>query len=1013
MNYKTSTNYLKVNKRLNNHFNQNKYSGFSSVGRFFNKNLMNNDPKRKSLYDGFDNVLCKELSKKKYRGVLDVSSVGNKDVLTDSDSEAPRNRNSKENEDYNVNDNYMPKKKGCAKLIIEKIESQIPQTNAEYYKFTNQKRSYDNYKNMLNSKYINNRVIRINSNKTFNRNNNRYFNNLKDNYMIQSVEYNDQSQPVIRQYMDKRPYINNYNKVNTNPNYKKSNYSVNRVLTTEASTKYAYNNERSRDNLGNTIFYNEYIVPSKNYYHEGKSPYLKNNTENSFDKYSNSFNFQNIPSSRIKKHFFEENDFSNPVFSNNEEVYPKVRTMGLKKNLDLRNVPQKKTISLYGNYKNSVSNPKLGKLMEYKCNTKSNKTYLINRFGDKLVKSIIKIQSFWRGAFIRELMIFFWNLNKYRDILRTIILNHIKKDFYYLINELKNGPKEQKSPIILKPGTRPRYIYKKKGEGNNSTDSNQDKLKDENYNKLLENYNSLMDKYNKLKDEKNIKNKKFVELNVDSNNFGIIYKKKKLNAIKNDNTEKNKIKKFDIIKPEQKEVFNIIHNRNSIKHKKKKKSKKSSKSIEPETIEEKSDTKNNDKDNYEDYLNHFKSNINITNNNQFFIEKSRNNIQPKIESKTFDNISINKNGNNEITILNSKKKPELIKESQTNLNTEIKGPENNKLKKIVKNFIVSENNINIIQMKKKNKSKKLDKKNKKENKSQNNNTNNFKNDTLEIINDIKLSVIDDIKEKEKENKNNDIIDNNDTDTNKELSKLKNEDKNLPSEEKDKTTKFEGQIMIDNNNILLIKGNKKRKCDKITEITEELNKIEPNNHYELIYEGINLNEKLENLLNEKNDNINNIKDNENNINEKKNIYENNEVEKGEALEINPIEMKKTKNNINNIFISYENKMEVLNSKEAIFTEKAKRNLMKIILPIRLKTTLREYVRKNTFPLLISNLKKIAISMNNNKNNKNNDIKNLLINYAVYKWNKSLFELSKNLIDSKSSTTKKSKRRKHKK
>ena len=88
-------------------------------------------------------------------------------------------------------------------------------------------------------------------------------------------------------------------------------------------------------------------------------------------------------------------------------------------------------------------------------------------------------------------------------------------------------------------------------------------------------------------------------------------------------------------------------------------------------------------------------------------------------------------------------------------------------------------------------------------------------------------------------------------------------------------------------------------------------------------------------------------------------------------------------------------------------------MKIILPIRLKTTLREYVRKNTFPLLISNLKKIAISMNNNKNNKNNDIKNLLINYAVYKWNKSLFELSKNLIDSKSSTTKKSKRRKHKK
>jgi hypothetical protein len=79
----------------------------------------------------------------------------------------------------------------------------------------------------------------------------------------------------------------------------------------------------------------------------------------------------------------------------------------------------------------------------------------------------------------------------------------------------------------------------------------------------------------------------------------------------------------------------------------------------------------------------------------------------------------------------------------------------------------------------------------------------------------------------------------------------------------------------------------------------------------------------------------------------------------------MEMKRTKNNINNIFISYENKMGVLSNKKETFTEKAKRNMMKIILPIRLKSTLREYVRKNTYPLLISNLRKIALSINSIK------------------------------------------------
>ena len=34
----------------------------------------------------------------------------------------------------------MLKQNGCANLIIKKIESQAPQRNEEYYKFTNQKK---------------------------------------------------------------------------------------------------------------------------------------------------------------------------------------------------------------------------------------------------------------------------------------------------------------------------------------------------------------------------------------------------------------------------------------------------------------------------------------------------------------------------------------------------------------------------------------------------------------------------------------------------------------------------------------------------------------------------------------------------------------------------------------------------------------------------------------------------------------------------------------------------------
>ena len=217
--------------------------------------------------------------------------------------------------------------------------------------------------------------------------------------------------------------------------------------------------------------------------------------------------------------------------------------------------------------------------------------------------------------------------------------------------------------------------------------------------------------------------------------------------------------------------------------------------------------------------------------------------------------------------------------------------------------------------------------------------------------------------------------------------------------KDKKFKNIDELLICDNDNLNIEGKKVKKCDKITEISNEINIIEPDNHYELIFNSTNV--KKENEENENNIktefeneiNIENFIQNENKIGKEnkvilkksqqfeiinkiennipgiitkstenkfsKNINYNlvNEIEKGDALEINPFEMRRTQNNNDNIFISNENKIEFLNNKESIYNDKAKKNLMRIILPIKMKSIIREMVKKIAYKYLMHNLKEM--------------------------------------------------------
>ena len=1100
--YKTSTNYYKVlNKKIP--AKKNIYKNILTDPNYFNHDFKRNNGKYIPFNE--ENNLCffisKALSKKKKRGILDISSPGNKDVLTDSDSELPPSKKSKNKEFVNENNSN---KTGCAKLIIEKVESQVPKKNEEYYKFTNQKRVITSIDltNINNTGYSNNQYIGYNT--APNKNDQSSFNskiksiNSNRNSMTQNRGYTNQIgyQDTTNKIMEKKYIIhkNNY----LNPNYKKfPNHNPNRILISDPTSK-----EKN-------YFLNERNSSKKNYldltgskngkmyigFQINRSPINYKSTETSFDKDYKSLNYLKFQNSN-KKNSTTRNEFSTPVpsYTSNDDVYSNKRALNLKKNL-LNHKPNK-TISLYNKYDNLAKRPTINQLINLNYNAKGEKTYIQNKFNEKLIKSITKIQSYWRGFFIRELMSFVHKLNKFMEILYKLFQNNKKKNFFYFLNILNNLEKPKKKRISVgfnmkAPSFRQKYLINKdKNEKNdnlskriNSEESIKaptlSKEEDYNYLNLLKNYNSLMDKYNNLMEEMNNmkKSNKFENLDIDKNKLDIIVKKmikneekKKIKENKKEiiqNIDNNKNKKFDLIQPEQNEGFKIIQKSNSnndyklrVKRNSKKRRTENIQEIEKvseiEFHREKDKNDNEQNITYDDFLSHFMSNINISNNDQFIIkevpkinkkiinkepfyisnneqfiikespnkepfyisnneqfiikenpnvnkniinkepffisnnslsliskksqkgkkrhsnkdnkknnEDNQNAIEEKEKTpKIFNNISINKDKENEISIIIVKKKEkkkkksskkiqkqhsELIEENQANLNIEIKGLENTNKNDIDSNqlqkqkefdneqlFTKNEILINIIS----------------ENKPQSESetqvdkkiNNMFNNESLTFDNKTNLIFLSDIIQKDKN----------------EEKKDNNEIKSDSIEEKNREKKLKEIFMIDNNNILYIKRLKKRKFDKMTEITEELNKIEPNNHYELIFKGkINLNENLETNKNEdKNENEPTPKEEkEKNFEEeksKKNYNEENEVDKGNGLEINPIELKNGKTP-NNIIISYEKNIEVLYNKNPTFTEKAKKNIMRIILPIRLKTTLREYVRKKVFPFLIKSMK----------------------------------------------------------
>ena len=1046
------------------------------------------------------NFLSRYMSKKKYRGVLDMTSPGNKDVLIDSDSEMP-DKKGKNLENFGEDN---PKKNGCTKLVIEKIESQEPKKNEEYYKFTNQKRllsksntAFFPKKNIVNRNPLL-RNTSIKQNKTAQKSlNNNNFESLAQSQILQKP-----NKPHFL-YQD---YINDCFKSNyqncsaTNIFNQKNGLKINKRFF---NTGFSY--DKNKDNSSVT-------KPSIDYIRVNDDGSI--NARDISSKIIRNDELYENENSGINS-YFQDSSFQNKKHNTKFHYIYKYRNNNVKLNKNISE--ESKKCSLYDNYLDLIKMNTFSNLSKMNSSN-ATKVILYPGFNEKLVK----IQSAWRGAYVRELMSFYWNLENFKNITNKVINNHLYDYFIEFINKINNCKFKKIQKFSRNGGKNTRKKYELIINDNKDSKMLEEykkalNQKEEDYENLLKNYNSLVERCTELQqlvnDNKldNNKNKKMTwkQSNIDSNNNEIKLKDIKNEIIINDANimEDNKLRKIKVNRnPKLIEVQRTV-------------------TIQLNDIIPNNEITSKALNNYYD---HFISNLNIINENQFIIEKIQKNNSPlqvsnyelslinknikkkilnrilKIESfdiltkqkqksaileisqgeeisliynkienpstsqiyhsnsinllsnKTLIRainiicnneslslinnkiiplqemhhidsislitnkiISLNKiNKTESISIINNseadtnKKKYELFEENQLNSNIEIKGKEK---PKTFNNCIIAnqDNNIHIQFPKQFNKA-----------------LISLNNEISILINAVhanKINLIDLLNKEnitqftiEKINKNND---------NKILIVVENERFSLDCnkrfdyniEKRDEiylnNQKLNIEFIVINDNNLFIENIKKKTCDKITEITEELNRIEPNNHYELIFEGIvNLNEDITNINNNKGQNIiinkqeisynskgqidKEILDN-NILNNNKNYNINNEIDKCDGLEINPYEIKRTKNNINNIFISYENKIEMLNCKHAIFTEKAKKNMMKIILPIRLKSTLRDFIRRNTFPLLINNLRKIALSSHFKKaENKKSEIKATFNNYIIYKWNRALYSLCKEFINNKS-------------
>ena len=566
----------------------------------------------------------KYISDKRFQGELDIDSPGNKNILLDTDSEfTPSSKN--------LNNNT-----GCTKLVIEKVESQMPQVNREYYKFTNLKRNTNN-DNIDQEVYFSkkNYVTKKEA---------RYGSNLRGNNILEDREY---------------------------LNLKYDNYNIPQqqgfiIRNNEHNNSMIRNNNRSTNNLFNTKYnYNQQSSNKKQNGNKNNSVIIRE--RNKYNNYINKDIYDNENNDSYNRQYLQEKPSNMKYYKimNNKNY--------ARKNKDISINPQRNT--LYENYQDLI---KLNTFNRISQNNKRgyNGQRRLNKIRDfpGYDKKLVKIQSAWRGTYVRIIMGFYWNLVDFKNILQSILRNHIYDYFFDLVKNLSHY-----SPKKLK-GKNKNYVIKEE----KSLDEYKIALKqkEEDYDNLLKNYNALVERCtelqdlvnrNKSDDKKNWSSskksendnslkKKILEINRNKLNFGENnYEKDKWKKLKIDNnnvnieiiknqedkakTDKNEIiiekekidsnnkneieitkindtKKFDIIEIEKNDKFDIIIKKDNKEEIEIKIEKDQEQENKDNNLNLRAKYKKKKRDLYQNYVENFKSKLCMINADQLIIEET-------------------------------------------------------------------------------------------------------------------------------------------------------------------------------------------------------------------------------------------------------------------------------------------------------------------------------------------------------------------------------------------------------
>ena len=434
--------------------------------------------------ENMNNIITDIYKQKKFRGMLDPTSPNNKNIFIDTDSEL---QNTEKIKDENV----KAHNKKSTQLLIEKTESQFPETyNAQnifnrdgitkgFYVKVNPKRDINTY-NYMNNIQNRNNVVRT------------VFQTPEPEFDENMIyEYNQVPKTQIRPTKE----LNNYMNYTDNVNIRRIDQYNNKISREEYHSLEPNSNliyHRNKDiqigvipiknklNNNNNQQYNKGMVYRKNNasysksnisdisYDQQKKQQNDNNINNFIIRGTGSgfaspeIEYKNISNENEIQNNSEESEKQNEYVFYNENDYNNYRKKKIikKNNYETNNISKNQKqggkVDLYYELinnnkdsikrdKNSLTNRNILKKLENSIENDEDKMISLIKL-QRFIKSYLylrelcamKIQAVWRGCNTRKIMDLYNNLDEFIYHLSKVQFNHFNNDFCFFIKQLFN-----------------------------------------------------------------------------------------------------------------------------------------------------------------------------------------------------------------------------------------------------------------------------------------------------------------------------------------------------------------------------------------------------------------------------------------------------------------------------------------------------------------------------------------------------------------------------------------------